>query len=134
MYTIQSNHTCIVLVNYHMDTLSGIGYRSEHIHSGYPCKLVDIYTERKGYTLWEGIFPPRESLVSDIPAGDGKMANLFLQCIHYLEYSWCGDYLSICRCTLYNLRWFLHEWLKMVSKSTMIIMYQFCYCICIMFV
>ncbi len=30
---------------------------------------------------WAGIFPPRESLVSDIPAGDGKMANLFLQCI-----------------------------------------------------
>jgi hypothetical protein len=25
--------------------------------------------------------PPRESLVSDIPAGDGKMANSFLQCI-----------------------------------------------------
>jgi hypothetical protein len=25
-------------------------------------------------------FPPRESLVSDIPAGDGKMANSFLQC------------------------------------------------------
>jgi hypothetical protein len=27
------------------------------------------------------LFPPRESLVSDIPAGDGKMANLFLQCV-----------------------------------------------------
>jgi hypothetical protein len=26
------------------------------------------------------IFPARESLVSDIPAGDGKIANLFLQC------------------------------------------------------
>ncbi len=26
------------------------------------------------------LFPSRESLVSDIPAGDGKMANLFLQC------------------------------------------------------
>ncbi len=25
-------------------------------------------------------FPPRESLVSDIPAGDGKIANSFLQC------------------------------------------------------
>jgi hypothetical protein len=31
-------------------------------------------------------FPPRESLVSDIPAGDGNVANLFLQC----------------SCTLYN--------------------------------
>ncbi len=26
-------------------------------------------------------FPPRESLVSDIPAGDGNVANLFLQCL-----------------------------------------------------
>jgi hypothetical protein len=34
-------------------------------------------------TLWPGIiklFPVRESLVSDIPAGDGKIINLFLQC------------------------------------------------------
>ncbi len=26
------------------------------------------------------LFPPRESLVSDISAGEGKTANLFLQC------------------------------------------------------
>jgi hypothetical protein len=26
------------------------------------------------------LFPPRESWVSDIPAGDGKIANLCLQC------------------------------------------------------
>jgi hypothetical protein len=26
------------------------------------------------------LFPARESLVSDIPAGDGKIENLFLQC------------------------------------------------------
>ncbi len=26
------------------------------------------------------LFPARESLVSDIPVGDGKMAKLFLQC------------------------------------------------------
>jgi hypothetical protein len=35
---------------------------------------------------WAGIiklFPARESLVSDIPAGDGKIANLFLQCIQF---------------------------------------------------
>ncbi len=30
------------------------------------------------------LFPARESLVSDIPAGDGKIVNLFLQCIHHL--------------------------------------------------
>ncbi len=43
----------LVLVNYHMDTLSGIGYRSEHIHGGYPCTLVDmyIYGERRIHTL-----------------------------------------------------------------------------------
>ena len=44
----------LVLVNYHMDTLSGIGYRSEHIHGGYPCTLVDIYTERGGYIHYLG--------------------------------------------------------------------------------
>jgi hypothetical protein len=35
---------------------------------------------------WPGIiklFPARESLVSDIAAGDGKIANLFLQCDRY---------------------------------------------------
>ena len=26
------------------------------------------------------LFPPRESLVSDVPAGDGNVAKLFLQC------------------------------------------------------
>jgi hypothetical protein len=30
------------------------------------------------------LFPSRESLVSDIPAGDGKTANLFLQCTFFL--------------------------------------------------
>ncbi len=29
---------------------------------------------------WNNLIIPRESLVSDIPAGDGKIANLFLQC------------------------------------------------------
>jgi hypothetical protein len=28
-------------------------------------------------------FPARKSLVSDIPAGDGKAANIFLQCNGY---------------------------------------------------
>jgi hypothetical protein len=28
------------------------------------------------------IFPPRESLVSDIPAGDGNIEKLFLQCAY----------------------------------------------------
>ncbi len=41
-----------VLVNYHMDTFFGIGYRSEHIqiiHGGYIHVVqVDMYTERGG--------------------------------------------------------------------------------------
>ncbi len=47
----------LVLVNYHMDTLSGIGYRSEHIHGGYPCTLVDMYMEREGYIHYLGYTP-----------------------------------------------------------------------------
>jgi hypothetical protein len=42
MQFIQSDHILyimLVLVNYHMDTFLGIGYRSEHIHGGYPCTL-----------------------------------------------------------------------------------------------
>ncbi len=30
------------------------------------------------------LFLPRGSLVSDIPAGDGKLVNLFLRCILYV--------------------------------------------------
>jgi hypothetical protein len=57
------------------------------------------YTVKKDYRIfhpqpgchlpnspWRGIikiFLARESLVSDIPSGDGKMANLFLQCMQY---------------------------------------------------
>jgi hypothetical protein len=32
------------------------------------------------------LFPARESLVSDIPSGDGKTANLFSQCIVFIDY------------------------------------------------
>ena len=32
------------------------------------------------------LFPPRESLVSDIPAGDGNIEKLFLQCNVGLRY------------------------------------------------
>jgi hypothetical protein len=32
------------------------------------------------------LFPARESLVNDIPAGDRKTANIFLQCIEQLAY------------------------------------------------
>jgi hypothetical protein len=39
------------------------------------------YTVKKGYQL----FPARESLVSDIPPVDGKIGNIFLQCIHEIS-------------------------------------------------
>ncbi len=55
------------------------------------------YTVKNGYRFsrpqpgchfpnspWPGIiklFPARESFVSDVPAGDGKITNIFLQCI-----------------------------------------------------
>jgi hypothetical protein len=48
--------------------------------------LINI--EKNSDEPWPGIiklFPTRENLVSDIPAGDGKMANLFLQCISLIE-------------------------------------------------
>jgi hypothetical protein len=38
-------------------------------------------------SLWTGktrLFPPRKSLISDIPAGDGKTANSFLQCMTFI--------------------------------------------------
>ncbi len=37
-------------------------------------------TSRLGTGKSNKLFPARESLVSDIPAGDGKSNNLFLQC------------------------------------------------------
>jgi hypothetical protein len=32
------------------------------------------------------LFLPRGSLISDIPAGDGKLVNLFLRCTVYRQY------------------------------------------------
>jgi hypothetical protein len=36
------------------------------------------------------LFPPRESLVSDIPAGEGKIVKLFLRCVKKLKKGYCG--------------------------------------------
>jgi hypothetical protein len=62
-------------------------------HTTYRCTVYVLYTVKKGSRFsrpqtgchlpnspWPGIiqlFPPRESLVSDIPAEDGKISNLF---------------------------------------------------------
>jgi hypothetical protein len=33
------------------------------------------------------LFPPRESLVSDIPAGDGNIEKLFSGCVLFIKFS-----------------------------------------------
>ncbi len=46
---------------------------------------------------WAGkikLFPPRESLVSDIPAGDGNAANLFGQCRTKICFLWRASLVS----------------------------------------
>ncbi len=48
--------------------------------SGFPVPSRDVTDKTLPGREFE-LFPARESLVSDIPAGDGKIANLFLQCI-----------------------------------------------------
>jgi hypothetical protein len=64
--------------------------------------MLYIFLSLAGMSLtkifWSGIielFPARESLVSDIPAGDGKIEILFLQCIvqYYHSYNkqWCME-------------------------------------------
>jgi hypothetical protein len=54
--------------------------------------LVPIRDVTENTLPWQGIiksFPARESLVSDIPTGEGKIAKLVLPCIicesHYVE-------------------------------------------------
>ncbi len=65
----------LVVVIYHMDTLSGIGYRSEHIHGGYPCTLVDIiYTEREGYIHYLGYM---HGVVTTCPFADVQSSMIF---------------------------------------------------------
>ncbi len=49
-------------------------------HFPVPSQDVNNQTLPCGEKIY--LSPARESLVSDIPAGDGKMANLFLQCTH----------------------------------------------------
>jgi hypothetical protein len=74
--------TCNTLLNYFLI-----------IH--YKKKVSDIPVPRGACHLpnspWAEIisfFPPRQSLISDIPAGDVNVANLFLQCI----YVHCDDF------------------------------------------
>jgi hypothetical protein len=53
------------------------------------CRKGLLFSRPQPGYPWPGIiklFPARESLVSDIPAGDGKMANPFLQCNPVFSY------------------------------------------------
>ncbi len=52
------------------------GYERRCIHCK---KKLATFPSPTGMSITK-LFPPRESLVSDIPAGGGKTGNLFLQC------------------------------------------------------
>ncbi len=45
--------------------------------------LTKLSLGGNNYVIYK-LFPPRESLVSDIPAGDGNIEKLFLQCTYIL--------------------------------------------------
>jgi hypothetical protein len=68
-----------------------VHFRCLQLESSYTVKKVNDFPVpsldacHSSNPPWAGIikfFPSRESLVSDIPAVDGKRANLFLQCMH----------------------------------------------------
>ncbi len=53
--------------------------------SGFPVPSRDVtYQTLPGREILL-LFPPGESLVSDILPGDGKTANLFLQCVYCIS-------------------------------------------------
>ncbi len=49
------------------------------------------------------LFPARESLASDIPAGNGKMADLFLQCRASIEMLWIWSTYTVFVVAIYNM-------------------------------
>jgi hypothetical protein len=84
------------LVSSHMKS-SLKGTRAEGVHGGcqgqpaprqgghqalhsYTVKKASSFPVPMPLTKLTKVFPPKESLFSGIPVGDGKMANLFLQC------------------------------------------------------
>jgi hypothetical protein len=60
-----------------------INFPAVNIH--FVAIFSDKLTVKKGFP--PKFFPVRESLVSNIPAGDGKIVNLFLQCYRILAES-----------------------------------------------
>jgi hypothetical protein len=57
--------------------MSSLEKKLQHI-SAHSAKLAVVHNCSDQRLI--KLFPARESLVSDIPAGDGKNDNLFLQC------------------------------------------------------
>jgi hypothetical protein len=51
----------------------------------FPVPSQDVTNQTKPGRAIINLFPARESLVGDIPAGDGKIANLFLQCKDFVK-------------------------------------------------
>ena len=45
------------------------------------------------------LFPPRESLVNDIPAGDGNIEKLFIQCVNIYFEDLSNIINPFCMCT-----------------------------------
>ena len=68
----------LVLVNYHMDTLSGIGYRSEHIHGGYSMYTGGyLYGEREGYIHYLGYTVCMHGVVTTCLFADVQSSMIF---------------------------------------------------------
>jgi len=61
------------------------------------------------------LFPARESLVSDIPAGDGKSLNLYLQCNYHHFYSVC---LHIADCSPGRMSETGDKWCRIHTQGT----------------
>jgi hypothetical protein len=58
-----------------------------------PAYQEELYTVKK-VSDFPIFFPARESLVSDIKAGEEKIANFFVQCTDLIIYKYCRSPLS----------------------------------------
>ncbi len=64
-----------------LDKMAAVMVHCKKKVSDFPAPSWDVTKQTlPGRKYIVKFFPARESLVSDIPAGDGKIANLFLQC------------------------------------------------------
>jgi hypothetical protein len=56
------------------------GYTVKKMFASFPSPVTTKLSLGGNNEVITELFLPRESLVSDIPAGDGKLVNLFLRC------------------------------------------------------